>query len=71
MPETVQINGQTYDLSTLTDEARDILSKLRAADRRLRQLKADVDMISIARRAYVSALVDKLPHVPPSHAAVN
>ncbi|MBA5688971.1 hypothetical protein H3H39_18180 [Duganella sp. LX47W] len=62
--ETVQIDGKQYNLNALSDEARQQLSMVRAADQRLVELQRDLAFIQTARSAYISALTKLLPEAP-------
>lgn len=60
MPNAV-IDGQEYDLETLSDNARGQLGSLRVADQEIAQLQSRMALTQTARNAYAGALAADLP----------
>lgn len=58
---TITIDGQTYALDTLSDEAKAQLLNLRACDQKIQQLQLDLAIVQTARNAYAQALKSLLP----------
>ncbi len=61
MNDTVKINGSEYPLASLGKTAREMLRNIEAADTRLKQLKQDAAMVSVARQVYAKTLIENLP----------
>jgi len=60
---TITIDNQSYDLDTLTDEARAQLTSLQFCDAELARLQAQTAVLQTARAAYAKALQAALPSV--------
>lgn len=58
---TITIDNQTYDLDTLSDEAKGQLQSLQFCDAELARLQAQASVIQTARMAYSKALQAALP----------
>lgn len=71
MTQTVTINGTTYAMSDLSSTARDLLRNVEAAEARIKQLKQELDMISIAKTTYGKALMANLPQPVTTPTSVN
>lgn len=56
----ITIDGQVYDASTLSEEAKAQINSLKAADIRLNELKRDTAMIMTARNIYAAELKKEL-----------
>lgn len=61
MTSIVSISGKDYELDTLDATARQMASNVAAADERLRQLRAEINMIQLARDVCAQTLVEHLP----------
>ena len=70
MAKIVTISGRDYDFDTLSDTAQKMAVNVLAADTRLEQLRADIAMVQLARDVYAKTLVENLPRVPGSAAAL-
>lgn len=62
--EKVQVDGREYNVSDLSEEARQQLNMVRAVDLRLAELQRDLAIAQTARSAYLSALTKLLPAAP-------
>jgi hypothetical protein len=60
---TITIDNHSYDLSTLSDEAKAQLQSLQFCDSELARLQAQASIIQTARMAYAKALQAALPSV--------
>jgi hypothetical protein len=60
---SITIDNQTYDLDTLSDEARAQLQSLQFVDSELARLQAQAAVLQTARIAYSKALQAALPLV--------
>ena len=58
---TVTIDGTEYNLADLSDNARQQLANLSAADAEIRRIEAQLAMARTARQAYARALQRELP----------
>ena len=58
---TVTIDNRTYELDTLSDEAKAQLQSLQFVDSELQRLQAQVAVFQTARAAYAKALQAVLP----------
>lgn len=62
------LNGQNYDLDTLSDQAKQQLLNLQFADDQIQQIKNKIALTNMARTSYLQALS---PHLPQKTAAAN
>jgi len=62
MPQ-ITIDNHSYDLDTLTDEAKAQLTSLQFCDAELARLQAQTAVLQTARMAYSKALQAALPSV--------
>ncbi|MFP4147251.1 MAG: hypothetical protein ACLFSI_06000 [Halorhodospira sp.] len=60
-PRTVTIDGTTYNLADLSQNARQQLANLRAADGEIQRLERQLALARTARAAYARALQQELP----------
>ena len=58
---TITIDNQSYDLDTLSTEAKAQLQSLKFVDSELARLQAQTAVLQTARMAYVKALQAALP----------
>jgi hypothetical protein len=58
---TIKIDDKTYDVSTLTDEAKSQLASIQFVDSEIARLEANVAALRTARMAYSKALKEALP----------
>ncbi|MCG5531445.1 DUF6447 family protein [Halorhodospira halochloris] len=58
---TVTIDGTEYQLDQLSDNARQQLANLRAADGEIQRIEAQLAIARTARGAYARALQQELP----------
>ena len=58
---TVTIDGTEYEISELTQNARQQLANLRAADGEIRRLERQLALARTARSAYAQILKQELP----------
>lgn len=65
MTKTVKINGKEYLLSDFNAAAKSLMRNIEVADAKLRQLKQEAAMVSIARDVYGKSLVENLPEPVP------
>ena len=61
---TITIDNQSYDLDTLSDEAKAQLQSLQFVDAELARLQAQMAVLQTARMAYAKALQAALPTLP-------
>ena len=57
----VTIDGKTYELEALSEEARAQLASLQFVDGKIRELQAQLAVFQTARQAYAEALKAALP----------
>jgi len=57
---TIRIDDVEYNLDDLSDEAKEQLISMRAAEQHLEALKAQMAMATTARNAYATALKEEL-----------
>ena len=60
---TLHVNGLSYDLDALSDEARAQVANLQFVDAEMARLKAQLAVFQTARNAYVQALKPHLTTV--------
>jgi len=60
----ITIDNQTYDLDTLSDEAKAQLQSMQFVDTELKRLQAQIAVLRTARMAYANALQACLPDLP-------
>ena len=70
MAKIVTISGADYDFDSLNQTAQKMAANVAAADVRLEQLRADIAMVQLARDVYAKTLLENLPRVPGSAAAL-
>jgi len=58
---SVNIDGQSYELSSLSEEARAQLMSLQFVEQELARLQLQMAALQTARNAYASALKAQLP----------
>lgn len=58
----VTVNGVSYKVSTLSEEAQAQVSNLQFVDKQMVDLRAQLAVYQTARNAYESALQQMLPH---------
>lgn len=56
MSRKLRIDGQDYDLTALSDEARKTVALIRFADERIKELTNMQALLSRAKRSYVDGL---------------
>ena len=72
MTPTIKINGKEYQLADLSKIAKEMLRNIEAAESRLRQLKQEAAMVTVAREVYGKTLIENLPReVRPGEAAAK
>ena len=59
--EQVTINGKTYDLESMPEEAKAQMAALKITDDRIAQTKQELAILQTARNAYAVALQNMLP----------
>lgn len=60
-PNTITIDGVSYDRTSLSDEARSQIANLQVVDRKIAEAEADLSIMRTARMAYANALKTALP----------
>lgn len=58
--QSVTIDGETYKLDEMSEEARTQLGNVRVCDQRIQQLKTDLAIAQTARATYGQALTKAL-----------
>ena len=58
---TIDIDNKTYDLDSLSDDAKAQLQMVQFADQELARLNAQLAVVQTARVAYSNALLAALP----------
>jgi hypothetical protein len=58
---TIKIDDKTYDVSTLTGEAKSQLASIQFVDVEIARLQSNVAALQTARLAYSKALIEALP----------
>ena len=59
--DTIKIDNQDYNLNDLSEQARNLVTSLQYADRRLKELQDDVALTQTAINAYGMVLAKNLP----------
>jgi hypothetical protein len=67
---TITINNQTYDLDTLSDEAKAQIQMLQFVDAELQRLAAQTAVLQTARVGYAKALEQSLSLIAKGDAVV-
>jgi hypothetical protein len=60
-PGMITIDGQQYDVSTLSENARSQIANLRITDQEIQRLQQQLAIAQTARAAYARALEAELP----------
>lgn len=63
--QTIDIDGKSYAIDKLTDEAKSQLANIRAVDAELKRLDQQKAIAQTARNAYARALQEELARVEP------
>ena len=63
--QTIDIDGKSYELDKLTDEAKSQLGNIRVVDTELKRLDQQKAIAQTARNAYARALQEELAKVEP------
>ncbi|MFG6573894.1 hypothetical protein ACGYLO_20230 [Sulfitobacter sp. 1A13353] len=63
--QTIDIDGKSYEIDSLTDEAKSQLDNIRAVDLELKRLDQQKAIAQTARNAYARALQEELAKVEP------
>jgi len=63
--KVLNFDGNKYDLSQLSDEAKATLRDVRLADGQIRMSKANLRVLNVGRTVLVAKLKDMLSGVPP------
>ncbi|MFG6573888.1 DUF6447 family protein [Sulfitobacter sp. 1A13353] len=63
--QTIDIDGKSYDVDSLSDEARSQLGNIQAVDLELKRLDQQKAIAQTARNAYARALQEELAKVEP------
>ena len=61
LPESITLNGTTYTLADLSEEAKNQITNVRAVDIEIARLQQLLAITQTARNAYVSALAAAVP----------
>ena len=61
MSQTITIDGKTYEIDKLSDEAKGQLASLQITDKEIASLKSQLAIAQTARNAYANALANALP----------
>lgn len=61
MSQTITIDGKTYEIDKLSDEAKGQLASLQITDKEIASLKSQLAIAQTARNAYAKALANALP----------
>lgn len=60
MNETISINGKTYDIKNLTDDAKAKLFLLKYTDDRIQELTNMQALLQRAKKSYIEALKQEI-----------
>ncbi|WP_367715678.1 DUF6447 family protein [Nitratireductor sp. GISD-1A_MAKvit] len=63
--QTITIDGKTYEIDKLTDEAKSQLGNIRAVDAELQRLEQQKAIAQTARLAYARVLQEELVKIEP------
>ena len=63
--KTIDIDGKSYEIDSLTDEAKSQLGNIQAVDTELKRLQQQTAIPQTARNAYARALQEELAKVEP------
>lgn len=61
MAATLNFDGKTYEIDSLSEEAKQLVGSLRVAEAKLNQLQQETALIQTARSTYIQALAAQLP----------
>lgn len=64
--EQITIDGDTYDVQHLSEEAKAQIAALRATDQRIAENQQELAILQTARNAYAAALRALLPDIDDS-----
>ena len=59
--KTVEVDGKTYEMDSLSDEARAQVNNVAFCDNKMAELNGEIAMIKTARAAYMANLLKALP----------
>lgn len=57
----ITVDGKSYDLDSLSDEAKNHIGNLNVVDRKILDLQQEIGIMQTARNAYAQALAAALP----------
>lgn len=63
--KTIDIDGKSYEIDSLSDEAKSQLGNIQAVDLELKRLQQQTAIAQTARNAYARALQEELAKVEP------
>ena len=63
--KTIDIDGKSYDVDSLSDEAKSQLGNIQAVDLEMKRLDQQKAIAQTARNAYARALQEELAKVEP------
>lgn len=61
---TVTIDGISYDVDKLSEEARAIVESLRFVEQEIAQFQSRIAVLNTAKSAYMGSLAKELPKIP-------
>lgn len=64
--QTIDIDGKSYELDKLSDEAKSQLGNIQAVDAELKRLQQQTAIAQTARNAYARALQEELAKLEPA-----
>jgi len=62
-PPVINIDGNDYEIETLSDAAKNQITSMRVADQEIANLQQKLALAQTARMAYANALKAELPEV--------
>tara|TARA_R100000935_G_C2815400_1_gene157054 strand:- start:275 stop:484 length:210 start_codon:yes stop_codon:yes gene_type:complete len=63
--QTIDIDGKSYEIEKLTDEAKNQLGNIQAVDAEIQRIDRQKAIAQTARNAYARALQEELAKVEP------
>ncbi|WP_300056372.1 DUF6447 family protein [Sulfitobacter sp.] len=63
--QTIEIDGKSYEIDSLSDEAKSQFGNIRAVDAELKRIEQRKAIAQTARNAYARALQEELAKVEP------
>lgn len=64
LPESITLNGMTYAMADLSEEAKNQIANVQGTDAEIARLRQQLAIAQTARNVYVAALAAAVPATP-------